>query len=171
MVERLKPWALITVITVMEFQAAGMKDEYGIDRHFISAAAESRRPIRGLETIQSQLEALDGLSPRVQELMLDDTLARVGEDPSSLVTAWENGDEDWLTQQMFGPLEENPEFAAFYDAIFFRRNEEMTAQLAELVGDGRRRFVVLGAAHMLGQRGIPALLRARGFRVERVSER
>jgi hypothetical protein len=170
-VEHLKPWAVSTVITVMEFQAAGMKGEYGIDRHFIDAASAARRPIRGLETLQSQLEALDGLSPRMQELMLEDALARIEEDPSTLVAAWEEGDEEWLTRRLFAPLEENPEFEEFYDAIFFRRNEEMTAQLADLVSDGRRRFVVLGAAHMLDQRGIPALLRRRGFRVERVSGR
>ncbi|MBW2401261.1 MAG: TraB/GumN family protein, partial [Deltaproteobacteria bacterium] len=138
-VERLKPWAVSTVIAVMEFQAAGMKEEYGIDRYFIDDAAEARRPIRGLETLQSQLEALDGLSPRVQELMLEDALARTIDDPGTLVTAWEEGDEEWLTRQLFGPLEENPEFEEFYQAIFFRRNLEMTAQLAELVRDGRRR--------------------------------
>jgi uncharacterized protein YbaP (TraB family) len=170
-VERLKPWAVSTVITVMEFQAAGLNEEFGVDRYFIDAAVEARRPIRGLETLRSQLEALDGLPPRVQELMLEDALARIGEDSSALVAAWENGDEESLMRRLFGPLEENPEFAPFYEAIFFRRNEAMTARLADLVGDGRRRFVVLGAAHMLDRRGIPALLRARGFRVERVSER
>jgi hypothetical protein len=170
-VERLKPWAVSTVIAVMEFEASGMQGQYGIDRHFIAAAAEARRPIRGLETLQSQLEALDALSPRVQELMLEDALARIDDDPGALVTAWEDGDEEWLARQLFGPLEENPEFEEFYEAIFFRRNEEMTDQLADLVRDGRRRFVVLGAAHMLDERGIPALLRKRGFRVERVNGR
>jgi len=170
-VEHLKPWAVSTAIAVMEFEAAGLRDEYGVDRHFIDDAAEARRPIRGLETLQSQLEALDGLSPRVQELMLEDVLARTIDDPGRLVTAWEEGDEEWLTRQLFGPLEENPEFEEFYQTIFFRRNREMTEQLAELVRDGRRRFVVLGVAHMLDQRGIPALLRTRGFRVERVSGR
>ena len=170
-VERLKPWAVSTVITLMEFEAAGLRDEYGIDRHFITDAAEAQRPIRALETLQSQLEALDGLSPRVQELMIEDALARIEDDPGALVTAWEDGDEEWLARQLFGPLEENPELEEFYEAIFFRRNEAMTDQLADLVRDGRRRFVVLGAAHMLAERGIPALLRTRGFRVERVSGR
>ncbi len=170
-VERMKAWAVAMVIAVMEFEAAGMQAEFGVDRHFIADAAEAQRPIRGLETLQSQLEALDGLSPRVQELMLEDALARIEDDPSTLVTAWESGDEEGLARQLLGPLETNPEFAEFYEVLFYRRNEEMTAQLAQLVRDGRRRFVVLGAAHMLDERGIPALLRTRGFRVERVSGR
>lgn len=170
-VEHMKPWAVSTVVTVMEFEAAGMHEDFGVDRHFIVDAAETERPIRGLETLTSQLQALAGLSPRAQELMLEDALTRVGGDLGTLVTAWEDGNEEWLIEQLFGPLEENPGFAEFYEAIFFRRNEAMAEQLADLVRDGRRRFVVLGAAHMLDVRGIPALLRTRGFRVERVSGR
>jgi len=103
--------------------------------------------------------------------MLADALARVDEDPSELLDAWERGDETAMTRLVFGPLEEHPEFAEFYEVLFFARNEAMAAQLAGLVADGRRRMVVLGAGHMLGPRGIPALLASRGFRVERVERR
>jgi hypothetical protein len=170
-VEHLKPWAVATAIAVMEFQAAGMQGEYGVDQHFIAAAAAANLPIRGLETLRSQMLAIDGLSSHQQELMVEDALARVETDLTDLLSAWETGDEERLTQQLLGPLEQNPQFAEFYEALFFRRNVAMASQLAELVGDGRQRFVVLGAAHMLGDRGIPELLRTRGFRVDRISGR
>jgi len=171
-VEHMKPWAVATAVAVMEFQAAGMQGEYGVDQHFIAEAAAAKLPIRGLETLQSQMEALDGLSPQLQERMLEDALVRVATAaPAELVSAWEEGDEERLTQQLLGPLDDNPDFAEFYEALFFRRNEAMASQLAELVGDGRQRFVVIGAAHLLGERGIPELLRARGFRVARISVR
>jgi uncharacterized protein YbaP (TraB family) len=35
----------------------------------------------------------------------------------------------------------------------------MTQRLASLARDGKLRFVVVGAGHMVGERGIPALLR------------
>jgi uncharacterized protein YbaP (TraB family) len=76
-----------------------------------------------------------------------------------------------LTRLLFGSLEEHPELADFYEAVFFARNEAMAEQLAALGGDGKQRFVVLGAGHMLGPRGIPALLASRGFRVQRISRR
>lgn len=170
-VERMRPWAVSTWIAMMEFEAAGMQGEYGVDRHFITEAAEEDRAIRGLETVESQMQVFANLSPHLQELMLEDALARIETDPADLVSAWETGDEEQLTLLLLGPLDENPEFEEFYEALFFRRNEAMAAQIAELVGDGLQRFVVLGAAHMLGDRGIPALLRARGFRVERISGR
>lgn len=167
---RMKPWAATTYLAMQQFEAAGLGEEYGVDKRFIARAA-GVLPIRGLETLQSQLEMLDGLSPSIQELMLADTLRRREEDPSALLRAWERGDEAELQRVVFAPLEEHPEYEPFYEALFFARNRAMTGQLAGLVGDGRRRFVVVGAGHMLGPRGIPALLAARGFRVERVFDR
>ena len=57
---------------------------------------------------------------------------------------------------------------SFYASFFWQRNAAMTARLVELARDGQTRFVVLGAGHMLGAKGIPALLAQRGFVVERV---
>ena len=172
-VDRLKPWAVSTFLSMLEFEAAGLLGDYGVDKHFIERAA-GRRPIRGLETLQSQLELLDGLSPTIQDLMLADALLRmedVAPESAELVGAWERGDEAVLMRLLFGSLEEHPELADFYEAVFFARNEAMADQLAALLGDGKRRFVVLGVGHMVGPRGIPGLLASRGLRVQRIGGR
>jgi uncharacterized protein YbaP (TraB family) len=166
-VERLRPWVVATMLAMFEFEAAGLWPQYGVDQRFIERA-DGRRSIRGLETLRSQLEVFDRLSPRLQDLMLADSLLNIEREIGELARAWEQGDEAALTELIFASLDEHPEFADFYEAIFFTRNEDMAAQLARLAGDGKRRFVVLGSGHMLGPRGIPALLAARGFRVERV---
>jgi len=70
---------------------------------------------------------------------------------------------------IFRPLAGGADFESFYEAIFFERNQAMARRLAELTRDGKTRFAVLGAGHMLGPRGIPALLCERGFEVRRVS--
>jgi len=169
-VERLKPWAVTTMLAMAQFSEAGLEEEYGVDRYFIARAA-GERPIRGLETLESQWKVFDSLAPEVQEMMLADTLARMDEDAGALIDAWVRGDEAALTRILFEPLEMAPQYAPFYEAVFFARNESMTDKLVSLSGDGKDRFVVLGTGHMLGPRGIPALLAARGFRVERVSGR
>jgi hypothetical protein len=169
-VEQLKPWAVTSWLVLLQFESAGLEGEYGVDKLFIDRAA-GELPIRGLETLQSQLKTFDELSPSIQDLMLADALARIDEDPSELLGAWERGDETAMVGLVFGPLEEHPEFAEFYEVLFFARNEAMAAKLAGLVADGKQRLVVLGAGHMLGPRGIPALLASRGFRIERVGRR
>jgi uncharacterized protein YbaP (TraB family) len=98
-------------------------------------------------------------------------LARLDELEDStreLLEAWSGGDEAGLEAQIFAPLEEVPELEPYFDAMIWKRNIAMTARLVELARDGKTRFVVLGAAHMVGSQGIPAQLAQQGFAVERV---
>lgn len=167
---RLKPWYIAFTIVQVELQLAGYDAEQGVDRLFMDRA-EGRKPIVALETVASQLETMDRLPASLQELMLKDTLARVEGFPAEtarLFDAWRRGDEQQLQALVFQPLDEFPELEVFYDLVFFQRNASMAARLVELGSDGRTRFVVLGAGHMLGQQGVPAQLARRGYRVSRV---
>jgi uncharacterized protein YbaP (TraB family) len=104
--------------------------------------------------------------------MLSDALdrsARFSGATEDLMEAWQRGDEQMLEALVFQPVEQNKDFEAFYEAIFFQRNEVMGDRLVALASDGKTRFVVVGAGHLLGPRGIPALLCADGFEVARVS--
>ena len=133
--------------------------------------ANGEKPITGLETLASQFAMLDGQTLAVQELMLKDVLLRSDDlvaRTNALLDAWSRGDEAALEQQIFEPAAEIPETEAFYATFFWQRNAAMVARLVELARDGQMRFVVLGAGHMLGAQGIPALLAAQGFKVERV---
>jgi uncharacterized protein YbaP (TraB family) len=86
-----------------------------------------------------------------------------------LIDAWRRGDERALHDLVFRPIGGDADFELFYESIFFQRNEVMTRRLAKLARDGKTRFAVIGVGHMLGPRGIPALLCDRGFEVRRVS--
>jgi uncharacterized protein YbaP (TraB family) len=133
--------------------------------------ARAEKPIVELETVASQAQAFDRLPASLQELMLKDNLAladHLVEGIAELVDAWKAGDEARLEDLVFSPLARFPEFEVFYDLVFFQRDERMTAQLAELLGDGKTRLVVLGAGHMVGSRGIPTRLAERGYRVQRL---
>jgi uncharacterized protein YbaP (TraB family) len=104
----------------------------------------------------------------VQELMLLDMLDRSGAfagEAAAMLDAWREGRDDALAGIAFRHLDD-PAFAPFYESILFERNRDMAERVAKLAEDGRSRLLVVGAAHMLGDRGIPALLGQRGFSVE-----
>ena len=84
-----------------------------------------------------------------------------------MISAWRRGDDTALEGIVFRQIDQ-PEFAPFYESILFGRNQQMAEQIAELAKDGKTRLVVVGVAHMLGDRGIPALLLRRGFQVEKL---
>ncbi len=169
-VEGMKPWYITNVLMVRELREGGYEAEHGVDLQFIRRS--DGKPLVEIETASEQLELLDRLPLRIQEVMLWDAL-----DPSrefdratdQLIDAWRRGDERALRDLVFRPIGEGADFESFYESIFFARNETMTRRLAELARDGKTRFAVLGVGHMLGPRGIPSLLCERGFEVRRIS--
>jgi uncharacterized protein YbaP (TraB family) len=169
-IQRYKPWFVAQLILVTELQAAGYDADLGVDRAFIDQAS-GVKAIVGLETIDSQLAMLDGPALELQDLMLKDSLLRIDDlekTTEKLLAAWSRGDETELERQIFRPLEQVPELEAYYDALIWQRNASMAARLVELAADGKTRFVVLGAGHMVGARGIPSRLAEQGFAVERI---
>jgi uncharacterized protein YbaP (TraB family) len=168
------PWLVATSIAVLQFRSEGFQEELGVDRLLTERAASERVPIVELETAEEQFALFANLPPPLQDLMLRDTLMRAREAPdeaSLLMEAWARGDDDALEEIALRPIERSPEFAPFYDKVLFERNERMAARLAQLALDGRVRLVVVGAGHMLGSRGIPALLSARGFEIRKTQSR
>jgi len=161
----LKPWAVVLQLARIEFEQAGFAAEQGVDRRFLNAAA-GRKPVVALESYSLQLDLYDGFSLKVQEMMLRDLLQP--SDPyetAALVDAWEHGDEQAFLDLLFP---DSDRWQAYRERFFYQRNENMVRKLAELEHDGRTRFVVVGVGHMVGPRGIPALLAAQGWTVERI---
>jgi uncharacterized protein YbaP (TraB family) len=46
------------------------------------------------------------------------------------------------------------------------RNRAWVKKIAALLNDNKTYFVAVGAAHLVGPRGVPALLRKQGFKVD-----
>lgn len=162
-----KPWFLYLILVQIELARAGYQPEHGVDEVFIRAA-DGVKPIVALESMDAQLQIFDQLPVPLQLQLVEDALGQADEVPrevAALIDAWQRGDEGRLGALVFRPLEERPELEVFYDRLFFQRNRTMTAGLAQLARDGKTRFVVVGAGHMLGVDGIPALLEERGWSV------
>lgn len=171
--QTLRPWALTLVIQELEFARRGVRSEHGVET-FLLSRARGTLPIRSLETAEEQIEMMSGFAPELEEMMLADVLAGtdaadLGGDPDAMLDAWARGDAEGLAEQIFAPLREDPALAPFYEAVYFARNEGMARELAELARDGRTRFCVIGAGHVIGERSVPDLLRGLGFTVERVA--
>ncbi len=164
-VQSMKPWMAALVLTELEFKRIGLDPELGVDRYFLRRA-QGRKPVVSLETLELQLSLLDGLTPKLQELVLLDVLAQSDKrlaEVEEMLAAWKNGDPDALNKAVFRALEEHPEFAPFYERTFFERNRSMAERIEKFLAQGGRWFVIVGAGHLVGEKGVLALLKQRGY--------
>jgi uncharacterized protein YbaP (TraB family) len=159
--KRFKPWFVSVTLTMAELQRLGFDPEHGIDTHF-QQRAEGKKRILSLETMEQQLAVFDGLSDQVQALMLQETLEeteRLGQIMSELVVAWQRGDERALERLLMKSMKK-PEYQPVFQRLFIDRNVRMAAAVREYLKTRSRYFVVVGAGHLVGKRGVVDLLRA-----------
>jgi uncharacterized protein len=168
--QQLRPWFLATMLSLLELQRAGYSQDGGLDQRFL-AAARGQKEILQLETMEEQLQSLALLPAPVQDVMLRDQLTSSGSMGlmmAQLITAWQGGNPDALRAVLFTHAKDET-YAPMYEAIFFRRNGVMASRIAKLVGSPKIHFVAVGAGHVVGAEGVPALLSQEGFRVRQVA--
>jgi uncharacterized protein len=51
-----------------------------------------------------------------------------------------------------------------------RRNEDWLVKIIDLLDDSEDYLIIVGAMHLIGESGVPELLRARGFEVTQLRE-
>ncbi|MCA1662213.1 MAG: TraB/GumN family protein [Novosphingobium sp.] len=143
----------------------GYEPANGADRALRAAAGE--RPVTGLETLAGQLGLFDALAPREQRALLEAVVAEGGDEDASrrLIAAWASGDVTALDRLAHEGMMANPRLR---EPLLAARNRAWAGQVAAMLRAGRRPFVAVGAAHVVGIDGLPALLQAEGFELRRV---
>ncbi|MBU1376797.1 MAG: TraB/GumN family protein [Alphaproteobacteria bacterium] len=170
-VDHLRPWAAALMISMQPALSRGASVEKGADATITRAARADAKRIRAFETLEDQARMFAGLPEGSEVRYLTDVIRersrgprlRLPFQPATLEAAWLSGD---LGPAYIAAMKaENP---AMYDAFLRRRNHAWADKLgAEMAGAGIE-LVNVGALHMVGPDGLPALLAARGFKVERV---
>jgi hypothetical protein len=167
--EPLRPWLAGLTVAVVQMMQAGFAAQAGVDRQVDAAAQAQGKTMRWFETPEEQLRFLSGLSEPLQLQMLLDVIEDVEAGPALLVrmdAAWNVGDVAALEEEMVAPMRE--EFPELYDTLLTQRNARwVETLLGELAGSGVD-FVAVGAAHLIGEHSVIAMLEEQGLVVERV---
>ncbi len=170
MLEQSKPWLAAMTVELMMLYRIGFNPMLGIEMTLTQRAAADGKPIEGLETVDEQLSFLDGLPIEAQRKMLLQTLtegAALSESIDELIDAWHRGDtaalEDALLTATAGQEELN-------EVLISSRNRRWAETIAAWLDDEQDYLVVVGALHLVGPEGVPALLEKRGFGIHQLSE-
>lgn len=162
-----EPWFAGLTISVMALQQHGYDVEHGVEQVIEAAASRDDKARCGLETLDFQLGMLDGMPADLQEELLLQSLeeaSRVDEVIQPMLAAWRAGDERALVRSLEDDFEGYPQLE---EQLIYARNERWAGLVGDMLEEDGDILLVVGALHLVGDRGLPALLRKRGFEVRR----
>ena len=157
-------------------ESSGLDFENGIDRHFLNDAHKTGKKILEVESVEFQYAMENGISDETYALTMrecaeDSFLDDYKDGLLELLACWKDGTiYEELAQEDYGDLtDEERALMENYDKVTcYDRNVGMADAAENYIKQGMNVFYVVGAAHMCGDKGIVALLQARGYDVQPV---
>lgn len=164
--DTLQPWLAEVTLSLAQIAKYGGRTDSGVE-DVLWNAAPSTAQRRSFETPEGQISLFADVPRSLQITSLNDTVRTIEEDPKDfekVVSLWMAGDVDGLVREAILPIKKvSPKL---YQSFIQNRNAAWTKALtARLAGSGRT-VVVVGVGHLVGPDSVPAMLRARGVKVE-----
>ena len=170
LLNRQKPWFLAMTFIALESLKLGFDPNLGIDKHFLSRA-EGRKETLELESLDYQFNLLSEFSDKDQELFLLYTLKdlKVMEDELERLTqAWTSGDTKTMESILTRSASEDKRLSFIFEKLIYERNRKMASKIEDFLRTGKTYFVIVGAGHLVGDRGIVEILKGKGYRIEQL---
>ena len=173
MVEKTKPWMASFALSIGAMMNMGFDPEQGIDKHFLKEAKSADKEVLELESADFQLALISSFSDDLQEKFLASTLLdmeSMPEDIGKMMAAWSKGDAPGLDAIFSHNLVKHPELKSVMEKLVDERNVGMAAKVEDYLKSKDIHFVVAGAAHMVGDKGVVKLLQDKNFKVEQIKK-
>jgi uncharacterized protein len=152
----------------------GLHPVYGSEILLSLLGQGLRRPVVSLETVAQQMHALFGRDDAEAVRYIEDSLDGIERGKAQPMLAksvaiWERGDMTQL--ERYAQWCECVDTAAqreLMERMLDGRNPGLAQGIDALHMQGKNVFAAVGAMHMVGPTGLPALLTQRGYRVQRL---
>jgi uncharacterized protein YbaP (TraB family) len=164
--DRLRPWLAEVALSGAAFKKAGAGTNDGVEKA-VAAEVPPTAARRAFETPREQLEILAGAPLTEQIASLAETVTELDKDPDAfadLVRAWMAGDLKAIDREALAPLRKAS--PGLYQRLVNDRSARWTQTLDQRLHGKGRTVVIVGMGHLIGRDGVPARLRALGYRVE-----
>ena len=166
--ESMKPWLAALMLSLTPIMQAGYDPNSGVELELKPEFVKANKPVKGFETAEEQMHFLADM-PDKQQLdflvsQLDDYDSAVDKF-KQMLAAWSAGDVDALDK--FNNAEFRDKYPDLFQTLVVKRNQNFTTQIQDLLKGDSVSFVAIGAGHLVGKEGVPALLEKQGYKVTR----
>jgi uncharacterized protein YbaP (TraB family) len=171
---RLHPVLQVTTLAALSARVDGLHVMFAQEASLAAFARSRGRPLVALETAGEQMRALlpqdeqEGLAEVDQQLQQLEA-GRVRPVLRQVAEVWAQGRLDELERyERWCDCADTPQERAQLARLNDERNPHLAERIDALHGRGQRVFAAVGALHMTGPQGLPRLMAARGYLVERI---
>ena len=170
---KLAPIVQLAALTTLAARWDGLDPAYAIDSFLAAFARGAGKPVVSLESPELQIAVLKGDPQTEQQTMAHDLeqLERGQTRPQlvRIAQVWAEGRADELARyEEWCDCVDTAADRADLKRLLDDRNPALADSIAALHATGQRVFAAVGALHMIGPLGLPALLAQQGFTVERI---
>ncbi len=163
-----KPGMVMSTLMVIELQKLGVNQE-GIDMHYQKKAIKDGKKTDFFESPQEQINfmAQIGIGHEdkfYQSMMLD--FSNTNEQFTELLKYWRAGDSDKLDKLANQSMKEK--FPKLHQMLLVDRNNSWLPQIENYFKTKEVEFVLVGAAHLIGEDGVIQQLKQKGYQVSRL---
>lgn len=155
----------------MVFTASmGSEKEEALDLYFAKLAKEQQKTVIGLEKMEEQIAALDGIPYKYQAQMLYDAVKDKSEGVDDntldlLFDAYIAGDLELMLRLTNDENAKDKKVQELFEELMItNRNKNMVERSIPIIKKGKT-FIAVGAAHLGGEHGVIQLLRNQGYTV------
>ncbi|MGC1424338.1 MAG: TraB/GumN family protein [Terracidiphilus sp.] len=168
MFESFKPWLAALTLSIAPLMQAGYDPSTGVEMELKPEFVKANKPVKGFETAEQQMRYFADMPEKTQidflSSELDDFDSAI-EKFKQMLAAWSAGDVDALDK--LNNADFRDKYPELFQILVVKRNQKFTTQIEDLLKGDSVSFVAIGAGHLVGKDGVPAMLEKQGYKVTR----
>ena len=88
----------------------------------------------------------------------------VDEELEALIDTWKSGSLEEMEKYLQAYFKEYPKLKPIFEKLLYERNEKMVNKILGYLETDQTYFIIIGAGHFPGERGIIQMLNDKGFK-------
>ncbi|KAA5532362.1 TraB/GumN family protein [Taibaiella lutea] len=163
MIDTQEPFSLLSML-YMKMLSCSIPESY--EGNIMKLALQSNKEIVGLETVEEQLAVINNMS----DDSIGHTVVEMIKDMNAFKIQYQQM-VDFYKQQnlpsLYNILLETPDYKGDLNTLLYDRNTKWISEI-ETLANAQSTFIAVGAGHLWGDKGVIALLKKKGYKVEPV---